>query len=104
MAVAANSEASTAEALEASVKAAAAGGVAVPIQPAGVPDASFSSFESAHVHPLDITPDGTKLLAVNTPNNDLEIFAVSGSSLTLQSVVKVGLEPVTVRALSSTQA
>ena len=74
------------------------------MQPAGVPDASFSSYESAHVHPLDITPDGTKLLAVNTPNNDLEVFAINGSALTLQSVIKVGLEPVTVRAFSNTQA
>jgi len=76
----------------------------IPVQPSGVPDASFSSFESAHVHPLDITPDGTKLLAVNTPNNDLEIFSISGNSLTLASVVKVGLEPVTVRVYSNTQA
>ncbi len=87
-----------------STQPAASSGIAIPVQPAGVPDASFSSYESAHVHPLDITPDGTKLLAVNTPNNDLEIFTINGSSLTLQSVVKVGLEPVTVRAFSSTQA
>ena len=78
--------------------------ITIPTPSVGIPDAAFSSFESAHVHPLDITPDGTKLLAVNTPNNDLEIFAVEGNSLTLESVVKVGLEPVTVRAFSNTQA
>ena len=27
---------------------------------------TFSNFEVAHVHPLDMTPDGAKLLAVNT--------------------------------------
>ncbi len=56
------------------------------------------------MHPLDITPDGTKLLAVNTPNNDLEVFAISGDTLTLASVIKVGLEPVSVRVYSNTQA
>jgi YVTN family beta-propeller protein len=78
--------------------------VTIPPASVGVPDSAFSSYESPHVHPLDITPDGAKLLAVNTPNNDLEVFAISGNSLTLQSVIKVGLEPVTVRAYSSTQA
>ncbi len=76
----------------------------IPTPSVGVPDAAFSSYESAHVHPLDITPDGTKLLAVNTPNNDLEVFSISGDSLTLASVIKVGLEPVSVRAFSNTQA
>jgi DNA-binding beta-propeller fold protein YncE len=84
--------------------AATSRGIPIPVQPAGLPDAAFSSYESPHVHPLDITPDGTKLLAVNTPNNDLEIFAISGNSLTLEGVIKVGLEPVSVRAFSSTQA
>jgi YVTN family beta-propeller protein len=78
--------------------------ITIPTPSVGVPDAAFSSFESAHVHPLDITPDGTKLLAVNTPNNDLEVFSISGESLTLASVIKVGLEPVSVRVFSNTQA
>src|SRR5687767_14214473 len=32
---------------------------------------SYKSFEAPQVHPLTITPDGTRLLAVNTPNNSL---------------------------------
>jgi len=103
-ATAAAGAASTAAAVENPVERATIQSVTIPPASAGLPDAAFSSFESAHVHPLDITPDGTKLLAVNTPNNDLEIFAISGNSLTLETVVKVGLEPVTVRAYSSTQA
>jgi len=78
--------------------------IKIPTPSTGLPDAAFSSFESAHVHPLDITPDGTKLLAVNTPNNDVEVFTISGNNLTLASVIKVGLEPVTVRAYSNTRA
>ena len=53
--------------------------VSIPPASVGMPDAAFSSYESAHVHPLDITPDGSKLLAVNTPNNDLEVFAINGN-------------------------
>ncbi len=30
---------------------------------------SFVNWESPHVSPLDVTPDGTKLLAVNTADN-----------------------------------
>jgi YVTN family beta-propeller protein len=78
--------------------------ITIPTPSTGIPDAAFSSFESPHVHPLDITPDGTKLLAVNTPNNDVEVFAISGNTLTLASVIKVGLEPVSVRVYSNTQA
>jgi YVTN family beta-propeller protein len=78
--------------------------ITIPTPSTGLPDAAFSSFESPHVHPLDITPDGTKLLAVNTPNNDVEVFAISGNTLTLSSVIKVGLEPVSVRVYSNTQA
>ncbi len=33
---------------------------------------SFVNWENAHVHPLDLTPDGQSLLAVNTADNRLE--------------------------------
>jgi len=33
---------------------------------------SFLSFESGHVRPLALSPDGTQLFAVNTPDNRLE--------------------------------
>lgn len=71
---------------------------------AGVPAANFTNFEVAQVHPVDMTPDGTKLLVVNTALGALEIFDVSGASPALISVIKVGVEPVTVRAASNTQA
>ena len=38
--------------------------------------ASFTAFESGQVRPLALSPDGTRLFAVNTPDNRLEIFAV----------------------------
>ncbi|MBL8769693.1 MAG: hypothetical protein JNL94_20145, partial [Planctomycetes bacterium] len=35
---------------------------------------SFVNWENPHVHPIDLTPDGATLLAVNTPDNRLELF------------------------------
>src|SRR5262245_42861602 len=65
---------------------------------------SFVNWESPHVHPLDVTPDGNTLLAVNTVDNRLEVFAIGAGSLTPIGSVAVGLDPVSVRARSNTQA
>jgi YVTN family beta-propeller protein len=62
------------------------------------PGASFVTFESGQVRPLALSPDGTRLYAVNTPDARLEIFAVAGGSLTHAGSVPVGLEPVAVAA------
>ena len=40
--------------------------------------AAFTTFESGQVRPLALSPDGTRLFAVNTPDDRLEIFAVVG--------------------------
>ncbi len=63
---------------------------------------SFIAFESGHVRPIAISPDGSKLFAVNTPDNQLEIFDIDGSGqLTRSEAVQVGLEPVAVAARSN---
>ena len=69
-----------------------------------VPASTFANFESAHVHPLDMTPDGTKLLAVNTANNSLEVFQLGGAMLLNTASIPVGLDPITVRVRSNTEA
>src|SRR4030095_15340481 len=57
----------------------------------------FIEFESGQVRPLAMSADGSRLFAVNTPNNALEIFSISASGgLTLQSRGPVALEPVAV--------
>jgi DNA-binding beta-propeller fold protein YncE/mono/diheme cytochrome c family protein len=67
--------------------------------------ASYVNFESSHVHPIDLTPSGGRLLAVNTPDAVLEVFSVgAGGSLTWQNSIPVGLEPVTVVARTETEA
>ena len=43
---------------------------------------SFVTFESGQVRPLALSPDGTRLFAVNTPDNQLEIFNVGTGGLT----------------------
>lgn len=69
-----------------------------------VPASTFANFEVGHVHPLDMTPDGTKLLAVNTANNSLEVFQLGGAMLLNTASIPVGLDPVTVRVRSNTEA
>src|SRR5438552_5961798 len=38
--------------------------------------ASFVTFESGQVRPLALSPDGTRLFAVDTPDDRLEIFQI----------------------------
>jgi DNA-binding beta-propeller fold protein YncE len=64
---------------------------------------SFVEFESGHVRPLAMSPDGTKLFAVNTPNGTLEIFNITSGGLSFQSRVVVGLEPVAVAARTNNE-
>jgi DNA-binding beta-propeller fold protein YncE len=65
--------------------------------------ADFVNFESGHTRPLALSPDGTRLFAVNTPDNRLAIYTVGAGGLTLAAEVPVGLEPVAVAARSNTE-
>ena len=69
-----------------------------------VPASSFTNFESAHVSPIAITPNGEKLLAVNTANNSLEVFTLSAAGMVHFATIPVGLDPVTVRARTDNEA
>src|SRR5882724_10398778 len=64
---------------------------------------TFANFESGHVRPLALSPDGSRLFAVDTPDNRLEIYGVGSGTLTLQAEVPVGLEPVAVAARTNTE-
>ncbi|MEO5989718.1 MAG: FlgD immunoglobulin-like domain containing protein [Candidatus Eisenbacteria bacterium] len=64
----------------------------------------FVHFETSHVHPLALTPDGTRLLAVNTPDGSLTVFDLTGPVPMRVGFVPVGLEPVSVCARSNTEA
>ncbi|HYH85376.1 MAG TPA: carboxypeptidase regulatory-like domain-containing protein, partial [Pyrinomonadaceae bacterium] len=62
------------------------------------------NFESPQVHPLALTPDGKRLLAVNSPNATLSVFQLSSGSPVLTAEIPVGLEPVSVAARNNREA
>jgi len=65
--------------------------------------ASFVEFESGQVRPLALSPDGSRLFAVNTPDNRLETFSVGPTGLTHTGSVPVGMEPVAVAARGNSE-
>ncbi|HEX7878354.1 MAG TPA: FlgD immunoglobulin-like domain containing protein [Candidatus Eisenbacteria bacterium] len=57
--------------------------------------AAFVNFESHQIHPIGMSPDGSKLAALNTPDGYLVIYELSivtGPTMTAQ--IPVGMEPV----------
>jgi len=68
-----------------------------------VAQSSFVAFESGAVRPLAMSPDGSKLFAVNTPDNRLEIFTVAAGGITKSASVEVGMEPVAVAARNDSE-
>jgi len=63
-----------------------------------VPQEAFVHWETPHVTPLALTPDGSRLLAVNTPDQRLEVFALGTGRPVSLGAIPVGLDPVSVRA------
>ena len=74
------------------------------LAPEALPQAGFVNFETPHVHPLELTPDGTRLLAVNTADGVLEVFDSGGAQLVPLAAIPVGVDPVSVRARTATEA
>src|SRR5215470_17698676 len=68
------------------------------------PASDSKSFESPQVHPLAVTPDGTRLLAVNTPDQRLSVFQLTGDTPVLTAEIPVGLEPVSVAVRNNQEA
>ena len=56
------------------------------------------TFESNATRPLALSPDGTRLFAVNTPGHSLEIFSVGAAGLVHEDSILVGVDPVAVAA------
>ncbi len=67
-------------------------------------EAGFTNWETPHVNPLAITPDGSRLLAVNTPDNRLEVFDITGGLPVPLGSIPVGLDPVSVAARTDSEA
>ncbi|MVF12823.1 hypothetical protein FT643_11795 [Ketobacter sp. MCCC 1A13808] len=75
-----------------------------PSAPTGKPAAGdFVTFESGHVRPMALSGDGNTLYAVNTPDNKVEVYDVSGTTPQLVERIRVGMEPVAVALLNDSQ-
>lgn len=77
-----------------------------PMQPRTIAqsqESNYRAFEAPQVHPLAITPDRSRLVAVNTPANRLSIFDLTGETPRLIDEIPVGLEPVSVAARSDSE-
>lgn len=61
----------------------------------------FTNFETEPVRPLALSPDGSRLFALNTADDRLEVFSVAAEGLTRVGEVGVGLRPVAVAARSN---
>lgn len=80
----------------------------IPVVPGFEPNytaksSSFVNWETPHVSPLALTSDGTRLLAVNTPDGVVELFDVAGTPTLLDSI-PVGIDPVSVRLRGDDEA
>ena len=62
---------------------------------------NFVEFESGPVRPLALSANGTRLYAVNTPDNALEVLQVGAGGVAKLASVPVGLEPVAVAAATT---
>ncbi|MBW2387280.1 MAG: hypothetical protein JRG89_02485 [Deltaproteobacteria bacterium] len=69
----------------------------------GSAQSSFVEFESGPVRPITLSPSGNQLFVVNTPDNRLEVFSVSGGNLTHTDSIPVGMEPVAVAARNNNE-
>lgn len=67
--------------------------------------AAEPNFEGKQTNPVRVSPDGTRLFAVNTPAARLSVFDVSNrANPVLIAEIPVGLEPVSVNPLSGNEA
>ncbi len=66
---------------------------------------TYVNFESAQTNPVRLSPDGTRLFAVDTPDARVSVFDVSQSgNPVLIAEIPVGIEPVSVNARSNDEA
>src|SRR5678815_655531 len=68
-----------------------------------VPPSPYTLFESGQVRPLALSPDGSRLFAVNTPDGRLEMYGVTDNGLVHKGSIPVGLEPVAVAARTNNE-
>lgn len=66
---------------------------------------NFVNYEGKQTAPVRLSPDGSRLFAVNTPDNRLSVFDVSNpQNPILIAEIPVGVEPVSVNPVSNDEA
>ncbi len=76
----------------------------VPRAGAQAPAPGYKNFEAPQVHPLALTPDGTRLLALNTPEGRLAVFQLTAGGMSLAADIPVGLEPTSIAVRNNNEA
>ncbi|MBM3290842.1 MAG: hypothetical protein FJY92_11890, partial [Candidatus Hydrogenedentes bacterium] len=66
--------------------------------------AAFVNFETPQVHPIDRSPDGTTIAVTNTAAGLLDLYDVTGGTPVPRGSVQVGIDPVSVRFRTNTEA
>jgi len=70
-----------------------------------IAQSAFVNFEGSQTSPVRLSPDGTRLFAVNTPDARLSVFDLSQpSNPALIAEVPVGIEPVSVSPRTNDEA
>jgi YVTN family beta-propeller protein len=71
----------------------------------GITTANFVNFEGAQTNPVRLSPDGTRLFAVNTPDARLSVFdLLAPANPALIAEIPVGIEPVSVNPRTNDEA
>lgn len=66
--------------------------------------ADYQHFEARQVHPLAMTPDGSRLVAVDSANARVTVFSLAGAQPSVESIIPTGLEPASVRLRTQDEA
>jgi len=64
---------------------------------------NFFNWETAPVHPIELSPDGNTLAVCNLPDNRLELFDVTSGVPVAVTNIPVGVDPVAVRFRTATE-
>lgn len=64
---------------------------------------SFVNFETPHVSPIAMSPDGSTLAVCNTPDNRVELFDITSGTPESASAIAVGMDPVSCRFRTNTE-
>ncbi|MEY2429384.1 MAG: hypothetical protein QOJ40_2269, partial [Verrucomicrobiota bacterium] len=79
--------------------------VSLPLSATVFAQSSYVNFEGKQTSPIRLSPDGTRLFAVNTPDARLSVFDVSQpSNPRLLAEIPVGIEPVSVNPRNNDEA